>query len=112
MAPSSLVTDERTRAGGIFYLQRKPHPEAWGERPFVMLTCEPLLLKRNLVPAEAQLRERCSFMLNSCVSCESRERLSSGAPEDSWCLIFIATLLCVPHSRPLNRDLFKIVRDV
>ena len=62
-----LVTDERTRAWGIFYLQRKPHPEAAGERLFVILTCEPLLLKRNLVPGKAQLWEQCFFMLNSCV---------------------------------------------
>lgn len=80
MAPSSLVTGERTRAGGIFYLQRKPHPEAWGERPFVMLTCEPLLLKRNLVPGEAQLRERCSFMLNSCVCPANHENVSLPEP--------------------------------
>lgn len=107
-----LVTDERTRARGTFYLQRKPHPEASGERLFVILTCQPLLFKRNLVPGEAQLREWCSFMLNSCVSCKSRKRLSSHPPEDSCCLIFIATLLCVPHSHPVNCEVFKIVRDV
>lgn len=108
----SLVTDERSGAGGTLYLQRKPHPEASGERLFVILTCELLLLKRNLVPGEAQLRDQCSLMLNSCVSCKLRERRFSGAPEDSWRLIFIATLLCLPRSRSVNRDLFKIVRGV
>lgn len=107
-----MATGARTGARGIFYLQRKPHPEALGERLFVMLTCEPLLLKRNLVPSEAQLRGQCSFMLNLCVSCKSGERLFSGAPEDSWRFIFTATLLCVPHARPVNCDLFKIERDV
>lgn len=36
-------------ARGILYPQRKPHPEASGERLFVVLTCEALLVERILV---------------------------------------------------------------